>query len=255
MNDPLKKYIEQHRDEFDHLEPSDEVFTKIKFELKSELPTSKSTVRLLPIKWLAVASVAIVLAATLLFLNKKNAEKEIELASSPVKGILEPKAKLSGSGKPQRIDIASVSQKPIHQKRKPHRNQASVGNLYADLADSTSSNKRLSAILKIQKSKVISYDVIDRLTTMLEHDANSNVRLAALNVLSKYADDLHVASNLVKSLSYQTDPLIQIGLMDLLKNTDSPALDGRLYALANDPSTYSAVKDQAYFILMNQNKL
>lgn len=256
MNDPLKKYIDHHRDEFDHLNPSADLFSKINLGLQSK-PVVKPTFSLTtPTKWMAAASIVIVLTATLL-LVKNNSKPHLaggQTAKNQQKAVQKP-IDLSTDVKNPVVNVAVHPTKQTTRKHKTQINQTNLSNFYADLADSTSSNTRLSAILEIQRSKVISYDVVDRLTKILNRDSNSNVRLAALNVLSQYANDQYVANNLIHALSGQTDPLVQIGLMDLLKNIDNPTLDGRLYALANDPNTLSAVKDQAYFILMNQNKL
>lgn len=261
MNDPLKKYIDYHRDEFDHLTPPVDLFAKIERELKIQPVEKKATLRLfVSSKWMAAASMIIVLSIGWMLFRKdfKPGIQNGQQTATQKNKVEDPVANLTakeGEAIPSTQNIAFNPTKRTNKKTQTQINQTNLSNIYADLADSTSSNTRLSAILEIQKSKIISYDMVDRLTNILNKDSNNNVRLAALGVLSQYASDLYVAKNLIQAFDVQTDPVLQIGLMGLLKNIDNPTLDGRLYALANDPNTASAVKDQAYYILMNQNKL
>jgi len=251
MNDPLKKYIQDNRDDFDTLEPSPDIFFKLKKEL-AETPKEKTGGMriILNQKWLVAASILMILSITYFFLAKT--DKQIVNNQQVVKNSVPKKAIAA-------VNDAIESVKPTPKLRKRnHTKQPEVFNMlaaYQDLTDSTSASTRLAAILKIQKSNVISYDVIDKMTATLNHDANSNVRLAALNLMSKYAQDSYVNNAFMVSLSNQKDPLLQLGLMELLSQTDNPKLDDKLYALASDPNTLSEVKNQAYFILLNQNKL
>jgi HEAT repeat protein len=50
----------------------------------------------------------------------------------------------------------------------------------------------------------------------LNYDSNVDVRLAAIDALSRFAADPDVRSGLVKSLPIQKSPLVQISLIDLL---------------------------------------
>lgn len=255
MNDQLKKFIQDNRDDFDHLEPSVDILSKIKRELKDLPKEEKGRMRLIiNYKWLVAATILITASITYLFLKNDTLDQDIlqqkvAKIETPVHGNAQKIV-----AQPEDILIMPTKEST---KRKS-RNKSTTENLltvYADLVDSTSASTRLAAVLSIQKSNNISYDVIDKLAQTLNHDSNSNVRLAALNLMSKYAQDSYVNNVFMLSLSNQKDPLLQLGLMELLRQTDSPKLDDKLYALANDPNTLSEVKDQAYLILMNQNKL
>jgi len=130
-----------------------------------------------------------------------------------------------------------------------------MNDLYARLRDSSSASMRLSAVLEIERTGKINYNVLDSLAKTLNNDSNSNVRLAALNVIGQYANDKHATSLLVNSFSTQADPLVQLGLVGLLGKVDNVKVEHRLFALAEDPNTFAAVKDEAYVALLNQNKL
>lgn len=251
MNDQLKKFIEDNRDDFDHLEPSTNILFKIKRELKDLPKEEKGGMRLvINYKWLVAATILITLSTTYLFLKKDTLDQAIQQQTNvkTTPAVVEAQKTLA---QPE-DNVVNLPSKVSVKKVLKNENLLTV---YANLVDSTSASTRLAAVLSIQKSNTISYDVIDKLAQTLNHDSNSNVRLAALNLMSKYAQDSYVNNVFMLSLSNQKDPLLQLGLMELLRQTDSPKLDDKLYALANDPNTLSEVKDQAYLILLNQNKL
>lgn len=256
MNDPLKKYIQEHRDEFDHLEPSGDILFKLKGNLKTQKKEKKGIIRLMTnYKWMAAAAILLTVSITYLLIPK------VETADLPNNVAIKVKeeqnlaiAKANNEG----TKIAQAVKPTVKRVRKKPQEQALNADLltaYTNLKDSTSASNRLGAILAIEKSTVVSYDIIDRLAKTLNYDSNSNVRLAALNLMSKYAQDSYVNNAFMQSLNNQKDPLVQLGLIDLLSQTNNPKFDDKLYALANDPTTLAAVKDQAYMILLNQNKL
>lgn len=260
MNDQLKKFVDDNREDFDHLEPSTDIFLKIKDELKKEtLPAQKVVIKLMPnYKWLVAASVLIVMFVGYLVLNNnkqiidpKNNQIAVKKTNPTLKlnPIEDTKNDLATHHK------AVVSNKKFRKNGLKDSRQVNMSAIYNNLVDSTSSSTRLAAILKIQNSGMINNDIIDRLAKTINDDANSNVRLAALNVMGQYVQDSYVSNTFIKSLNTQKDPLVQLGLIELLSQTNNSKLDDKLYALANDPTTFAAVKDQAYLILLNQNKL
>ncbi len=252
MNDPLKKYIQDNREEFDHLEPSANILFKLKKELKIA-PKEKKGIQALMVnhKWLVAASVLITLSITYLFLTNDN--KNLNVNDQQFAKNTTPNIAIET--KKESIELAKTTPKAAKRKLKKQDKDLDMLAAYHNLTDSTSSSNRLAAILKIQKSNTISYDIIDKLAKTLNHDSNSNVRLAALNLMSQYVQDSYVANAFMLSLNNQKDPLVQLGLIELLSQTNNPKLDDKLYALANDPTTFAAVKDQAYLVLLNQNKL
>jgi hypothetical protein len=58
--------------------------------------------------------------------------------------------------------------------------------------------------------------MIETLLDTLNHDSNVNVRLAAADALYLFYDHPQVKDGLVRSLSQQTSPLVQLTLIDLL---------------------------------------
>lgn len=272
MIDPIKKYVEENRADFDHLEAPVNVLQKIQERLKNEalekdiVVEKKKTVPLFnKTAWLVAASVLLAITTTLILNRQGDKEK------SPAALVHQsrPKAVIEGPVY-NKIDQQKQQDKParLAKAAQPHRNDSLLKlreepipadlpakDLYARLRDSSSASMRLSAVLEIEKTGKINNNVLDSLAKTLNNDSNSNVRLAALNVMGQYADDQHASSLLVRSFSTQADPLVQLGLVALLGKVENVKVEDRLFALAEDPNTFAAVKNEAYAALLNQNKL
>jgi len=87
--------------------------------------------------------------------------------------------------------------------------------------------------------------VINALTNTLNHDKNVNVRLAALYSLAKFTDDRKVMDTLVTSLSNQTEPIIQIVLINILTEKKEVKAIGPIQDLIQNGKTLKEVKDIA----------
>jgi len=260
MNDPLKEFVEQNRAAFDELEAP--VFNLEGFKARLNPQQEQKIKKLWPgAKWLVAASVFIAFGTAFLLYrytvpyltaemvqNKKTKSKKVIVKSNPEVEKMVP----TGN---QKHFAATVSPKKLKRVFKQLPEKAELNELYKNLSDSSSSSSRLAAILEIEKSKLMSNDLLDRLAKTLNHDENSNVRLAALSVLEKYSYDAHVSTMLVHSLNTQSDPMVQLGLVNILGKMKNLNINDKLYALANDPNTFDAVKDEAYNILLKEDKL
>ncbi len=89
-------------------------------------------------------------------------------------------------------------------------------------------------------------DVVNALVKTMNEDANTNVRLAALEALAKFHEQAHVRKALILSLSLQKDPVVQIALIQLLvQMKEKDAVKG-LEEIIDNAETMEAVKDEAY---------
>ncbi|MBO3700311.1 hypothetical protein [Roseivirga sp. E12] len=59
-------------------------------------------------------------------------------------------------------------------------------------------------------------EVTDAMFVTLNNDESTNVRMAALNLLSEYADDPAIREGLINSISEQESPLMQLALAELM---------------------------------------
>jgi HEAT repeats/Putative zinc-finger len=79
-----------------------------------------------------------------------------------------------------------------------------------------SSSDRIQAVGYAEDLQNADQNVIDVLVKTLNNDKSVNVRMAAAYALSKFADKPQVCDSLVKSLSVQNDPILQVTLINIL---------------------------------------
>jgi HEAT repeat protein len=89
-------------------------------------------------------------------------------------------------------------------------------------------------------------DIVRALVRTMNEDPNSNVRLAAMEALSKFTADPVARRALVQSLSTQKDPVVQIALIQLMVKLKETEVIKDLQRIVDDNETMKAVKDEAY---------
>jgi hypothetical protein len=89
-------------------------------------------------------------------------------------------------------------------------------------------------------------EIVNALLKAMNEDPNSNVRLAALEALSNFSDDVLVKRELVASLAKQTDPIVQIALIQLMVKMREKSVVKDLQRIIDDSGSMKAVKDEAY---------
>jgi hypothetical protein len=80
----------------------------------------------------------------------------------------------------------------------------------------TSSSDRIQAVSYADRIENPDEKVIEVLIQTLNTDKNVNVRMAAAYALSKFADQRSVCDSLVNSLTKQSDPILQVTLINIL---------------------------------------
>ncbi|MES2419257.1 MAG: hypothetical protein V4541_13800 [Bacteroidota bacterium] len=260
MNDPLREFVEKNRAEFDQLEAPVFDLDRLKKRLET---TPKETKQTFPLfnkgKWLIAAAVLLAMVSTWLFLNNKKqtvylAQQTAVVPGKPLKTSMETAKK-----EPQQIIKAAEAkfssiQRNSYKNARMQRRASNIGK-YEGLKDSSSASTRLLTILEIEKTNRLNNKVIAMLSATMNHDRNTNVRLAALSVLQKYSSDKQVSNLLINSLDTQNDPMVQLGLLSQLRQMKNVEIDNKLQSLIHNPETFLAVRDEAYNILLDQNKL
>ena len=93
-------------------------------------------------------------------------------------------------------------------------------------------------------------EVVRALVRTMNEDPNTNVRLAALDALSKFYEDPAVRKALIKSLEKQKDPIVQIALIQLLVRMKEKGVMNDLKRIVDDNEVLKPVKDEAYTGIM-----
>lgn len=81
---------------------------------------------------------------------------------------------------------------------------------------STSASERIQAVNQSYTIDAADRDITQLLINTLNFDPNVNVRLAACQALTHFANEADVKEALIRSLAIQTDPNIQISLIEAL---------------------------------------
>ena len=116
--------------------------------------------------------------------------------------------------------------------------------MFSMLNDESSSD-RIQAVNYATELGNSDKNVIEVLVKTLNNDKNVNVRLAAAYALSKFAGQRSVCDSLVKSLSQQTEPILQVTLINILaERKDKSALRPIQEIIANK-KTLKEVRDVA----------
>lgn len=113
-----------------------------------------------------------------------------------------------------------------------------------NMLDQDSPSERIKAVNYAEELSA-NDQVVQALVKTLNNDKNVNVRMAAAYSLSKLSARKEVLDSLVKSLEIQTDPIIQVVLMDILvQNGETRALTPIQNIISNE-NTLKEVKEIA----------
>jgi HEAT repeat protein len=85
-----------------------------------------------------------------------------------------------------------------------------------NLLEKESPSARIKAVSLTQNMAEVDEEIINALFSTLTNDNNTNVRLEALDALVRYSNRPTVRVGLIKSLAEQTNPLVQLGLADIM---------------------------------------
>lgn len=118
--------------------------------------------------------------------------------------------------------------------------------MQAMLQNQSSASQRLQGVTVAMQMTSADDDVVNALVRAMNEDPNSNVRLAALDALARFSEEPNVRQTLVHSLSTQTDPLVQIALIQLLVRMKEKSVLKDLQRMVEDETNLKAVKDEAH---------
>lgn len=247
MNNNLEEFVQKNRAEFDAFTPDPAVLQRIQQQLNQ--PNKKEAI-VIPIKnlrWVAAASIIVLIGSGLLFWPSKNNKTEVvkNNPTTPTKlvpVIIEKSLPI--------IKTPEIVENPNPSINRFAALQASLAKekqyIFYQLSNTESASMRLSGATAAYEMKNADKDIIDVLVKTMNTDPNSNVRLAALDALSKFYREKYVKKQLVSALSKQKDPIVQIALIQLLTQMKENTIVSELQKIAQDGNSMDAVKDQAY---------
>jgi hypothetical protein len=113
-----------------------------------------------------------------------------------------------------------------------------------------SASQRITGVSVAYQMEKADDEIVQVLVKTMNEDPNTNVRMAALEALSKFHTVPSVRKALIQSLSVQKDPVVQIALIQLMVMMKEKGIVKDLERMTKDRSTMKAVKDEAYSGIM-----
>jgi hypothetical protein len=259
--DFFKQYIQEHKDAFESEALPPNMLGNILGNLKEReerkaqqelqiLEAQKK--RKLTYTWLAVACSLFLIAGAYLFVSQENQEIKESGSKMAINSPTVVEQPVIAENEKTPLVKSSIERSTRHlasyqPKANPHKE------IYAGLRDSLSVASRLEAIIKINSLASLDNNLKTALCKTFDNDGNDNVRLAALEVLSKFSNDNYIQEQLMAGLGKQKDPVVQLELIKIMGNNSSPETTDKLIAMANNPFTVEAVKEQVYYALLTNN--
>jgi hypothetical protein len=108
-----------------------------------------------------------------------------------------------------------------------------------------SSSDRIEAVSYAGNLGTADANIIEVLVSTLNNDKNVNVRMAAAYALSKFSDQRSVCDSLVKSLPLQTDPILQVTLINILAERKEKSALRPVQEIISNKSTLKEVRTVA----------
>ena len=114
------------------------------------------------------------------------------------------------------------------------------------LENDQSASQRIKGVNVAMELPRADEQVVNVLFKTMRSDPSTNVRLAALEALYKFRRDQSVRNGLINALAEQTDPMVQIRLIQLMVEMEEKAVVDELHKIVDDAGAMKAVKDEAY---------
>jgi len=117
------------------------------------------------------------------------------------------------------------------------------------LLKNQSASKRIQAVSYIEDFKNPDYEVVKALTDRMLHDENTNVRLAAVEALTRFSTSKQVKMAFVEALSIEKDPSVQIAIIQNLVKLQEKNAVAPMKKLLEQEDTQPFVKDEINQVL------
>ena len=116
-----------------------------------------------------------------------------------------------------------------------------------------SASERLQGVSYSRREEQLDPQVMSALVHTLRYDGSVDVRLAALDALSRHGAQPQVHKGVVDALQEQQSPLVQVALIDLMLEWRDPDAAQRLRNFVQTPNLNPTVKQRADWALSKLN--
>lgn len=116
--------------------------------------------------------------------------------------------------------------------------------------DKPSASQRFIAVNASENIQTSDQEIMDALVKVMNTDDNTNVRLAAVRALARFAEEEKIRKELISALLTQSDPLVQVALIEILVDLGEKQVVPTLERLIKTDTTLDAVKEEAHWGVM-----
>lgn len=254
MSSELEKFIQQNREAFDDRVPGADVLSRIQ-ERMNQAPVKEERPKALVISFrtlrmVAAACVLVLAGFAIWWVNQDKSTAEVLVAANQAqeqKNTIQPITTEESAQSNTINDLQApekVSDLAAQQLVKENEQQKQM--LFASLGNMESPSTRIAAAMKAYRMKEADKDIVDALVSTMNEDPSTNVRLAALEALSRFHRENYVKKKLIASLKKQKDPMVQIELIHVLTEMKQKSILDDLQKMVQDVNTNEAVKERAY---------
>lgn len=132
--------------------------------------------------------------------------------------------------------ISGAEEEPVLKMRKV---------LAFDQSENTSASDRIQAVSQSYELSAADAQITELLVNVLNFDVNVNVRLAAFQALLRFENEPGVRQALIQSLSIQTDPNLQIRLIEALVSMKEKRAVEQIQRIAKNQDVMEVVRVKA----------
>jgi hypothetical protein len=117
--------------------------------------------------------------------------------------------------------------------------------LHFDQVQQTSASERIRAVNQATELSQADQEITQLLINTMNFDDNVNVRLAACEALYRFKNEPGVREAFIQSLKIQTDPNVQLVLIDILVDIKEKRAVDEMQRLIQDKNTMKVVRHKA----------
>lgn len=250
MSNELEDFISKNREAFDSRMPDPSVLDRIHAEMAGKQKKQAVLIPIRTVRWAAACVIVLAGLGAFWIFNQPTVDTTVVakqeapvIKDTPATAVPDavvvaaPNMEIVTAARPTTRAARNNIDADLHEQKQV---------LFAGLNEMNSTSQRLNAAVQAYQFKDTDKEIVNALVNTMNTDPNTNVRLAALDALSRFYREPYVKQQLTSSLSKQKDPMVQIELIQLLTKMKQKTILNELEKITKDENTLKAVKDQAY---------
>jgi hypothetical protein len=247
MDDKLKELFRVSRPELDELEPSSHNFHLI----MSRLEKTKQKAKVYQLyRMTAMVGAAAIMGIIFYVVFSSPEEKGVKQTVVLGKPELNQENETSVVDLPSSQEIMPSDETTAKFQVKAKDKNSTTGNQFETIGSPAA---RISALYSLDNHVEVKKKVIEVLFRVLNNDPNTNVRMAALDVLAGMVKHPLIREKLLKSLPEQDDLIIQLELIQVVARFEKKEASDVLKQFVEAPGTDEKVREQARYIYTAYN--